>query len=295
MSFVETFSSLCPNVRVTLLSASAELKVAHVSSTTGRLMQQFDVREVPSSSLIHSHSNVDFVMEKVTSLDAGKHQLLTSSGKQIGYSFAVICTGARPVPIPGSQSRVLCIRDTQSVCHLQQSLSNSRRVVVVGNGGIATELVFKMTHCHIIWVIRDKSISSAFFDPVTAQFMINSLNGEKKDESLQPTLTRKFIVDGDGVNESKEEPGSALGPDWCFGRGFAGRSQEASLVIEYETEVTCVRETSNSCDDEEKEGDYPVVVELSSGKNFPCDIVISATGELMQIVLHRQTPILFSF
>lgn len=280
MSFTETFSSLCPNVRVTLVSASPQLKVAHVSSTTGRLMQQFDVREVPSSSLIHSHANVDFVMDKVVSLDAEKHQLVTSAGKEVAYTFAVVCTGARPVPIPGSRSHVLCIRDTQSVSQVQQSLSNSRRVVVVGNGGIATELVFKMTHCHIVWVIRDKSISSAFFDPVSAQFMINSLNEGKKDDSVQPTQTRRFVVsDGDGVNESKEEPGSALGPDWCLGRQFTGRSQQASLIVEYETEVTRVRETSESCEGQDKEEDYPVVVELSNGKNFPCDVVISATGE----------------
>jgi small subunit ribosomal protein S18b len=314
MSFTETFSSLCPDVRVSVLSASPELKVAHVSSSAGRLMQSFDVkhldvREVSSSSLIDSNSNVTLFREKVVSLDAGKHQLLTSTGKCIDYSFAVICTGARPVPIPGSRSHVLCIRDTQSVSELQLRLSNSRKVVVVGNGGIATELVFKMSNTDIVWVIRDKSISSVFFDPVSAQFMIDSLNERKADNNTHetPAGSRKFIVNGDSVNVSGEEPGSALGPDWCFGRQFTGRSREGTLVIEYETEVTHVRETSESssgdtvAEGEEKEDgerkekhDYPVVVELSNGKNIPCDIVISATGEWMRHALYEcQTSILF--
>lgn len=291
-SFVETFSSLCPNVRVTLVSASPQLKVAHVLSTTGRLMQHFDVREVSSSSLVDSYANVDYVMDKVTSLDSEKHLLLTASGRQMSYTYAVICTGAHPVPIPGPQSRILCIRDTHSVNQLEQHLSNSRRVVVVGNGGIATELVYKMKRCHIVWLIRDKTISSAFFDPVSAQFMINRLNESKKDESVvHPTQKSKFIVNGDGVNESKGEPGStmgpSLGPDWDLGKGFTGRSQESSLVIEYDSEVLSVSETKDSCDigpdgtEERQERDLPVVVELSSGKKFPCDIVISATGECM--------------
>ena len=36
---------------------------------------------------------------------------------------------------------MLSIRDTESVKVFQQKLKGARRVVVVGNGGIATELV----------------------------------------------------------------------------------------------------------------------------------------------------------
>lgn len=277
-SFTETFSSLCPDVRVILISASPELKVAHVSSTTGRLIQQIHVHEVSSSSIIESLSNVQFLRDEVVSLDPVEHCVLTSSGKRIIYSKACICTGARPAVIPGPESRVLCIRDTQSVHQLQQSLSGSKRIVVVGNGGIATELVFKVTHCHVVWVMRDRSVSSAFFDPVSAQFMLNSLNQGAKQEATkceaQPQA-RKFIVKSDGDEESKGYTGSALGPDWSLGREFTGRSSDSSLLIEYEAEVTRVHEPADPSDG----AGYPVVAELSNGKKFACDIVISATGE----------------
>jgi len=39
------------------------------------------------------------------------------------------------------QQRVLTIRDTDSVARLAQRLPSSRRVAVVGNGGIALELM----------------------------------------------------------------------------------------------------------------------------------------------------------
>jgi hypothetical protein len=38
-------------------------------------------------------------------------------------------------------SDVIAIRDTESVESLRNKLSTARRVIVVGNGGIATELV----------------------------------------------------------------------------------------------------------------------------------------------------------
>lgn len=285
MSFAETFSSLCSNVRVILISASAELKVAHVSSTTGRLMQHFDVREISSSSLIHTLPNVQFVRDKVMNIDPRNHCVYTSSGKRMAYTCLCICTGARPHVIPGPESRVLSIRDTQSVSQLQNSLSTCKRIVVVGNGGIATELVFKVTDCHIVWVMRDQSISSAFFDPVSAQFMLNSLNQDvnKESEKSKPQpRVRKFIVNSDGDGGAEGCAGSALGPDWSLGREFTGRSADSSLVIEYEAEVTRVQERDQSSDvtsSEREEGDYAVVAELSNGKKFPCDMVISATGK----------------
>ena len=291
VSFLQTFASLCPDVRVTLISASAQLKAAHVSSTTGRLMQHLDVHEVSSSSLVDSIPNATFVMDRVLSLDATSHSLTTAGGRELAYSFACICTGARPTLIPGSESHVLSIRDTDSVLRLQQRLADCRTVVVVGNGGIASEFVFKVTHCRVVWIIREKSISSTFLDPVSAQFMLDSLTSrqearresQQEDQSSRPPQMGKQVGSSRPAATGLPGPASALGPDWCLGREFSGRVQESSLLILYETEVTCVREQSTPSSvltgDQGAEAGYPVVVEVSSGEKIPCDVVISATGE----------------
>jgi len=103
--------------------------------------------------------------------------LLLGSGGRLPYDKLCICAGARPKQLPpavfrasangaaaanGSpaasnaqhaeqaqrdaelaalQQRVLTIRDTDSVARLAARLRRSRRVVVVGNGGIALELM----------------------------------------------------------------------------------------------------------------------------------------------------------
>ena len=103
--------------------------------------------------------------------------LLLSDGRRLPYDKLCICAGARPKQLPSAlfraaaaaaadggqagqqgqqqpepapaqgaeleelQSRVLTIRDTDSVARLAAQLRGARRVAVVGNGGIALELM----------------------------------------------------------------------------------------------------------------------------------------------------------
>ena len=64
--------------------------------------------------------------------------------REVRYDKACVCTGASPkLAIPFSHPLVFGIRDTQSVEDLANQLraGRARRVVVVGNGAIALELV----------------------------------------------------------------------------------------------------------------------------------------------------------
>lgn len=49
------------------------------------------------------------------------------------------------------------------------------RVAIVGNGGIATELVYELEEVEILWAIKDDSISKAFVDPGAGEFFIQGL------------------------------------------------------------------------------------------------------------------------
>ena len=69
-----------------------------------------------------------------------EHSVVTGTGNTYFYKKLCICTGGRPKIIV-EHPFVIGIRDTESVQQLKSRLSKARRVVIVGNGGIALELV----------------------------------------------------------------------------------------------------------------------------------------------------------
>lgn len=68
-----------------------------------------------------------------------------SSGKKFKYKKLCICTGAVPKVIAEDSPYVMWIRDTESVCQFQARMKGARRILNVGNGGIATEMVYEVT------------------------------------------------------------------------------------------------------------------------------------------------------
>ena len=89
---------------------------------------------------------------QINLLSVDKH-VATADGLKVPYDKLCICTGAKPnqpireendvttnQPI-SEENYIITIRDTDTVEDLQRRLKNARKVVVVGNGGIALELV----------------------------------------------------------------------------------------------------------------------------------------------------------
>lgn len=69
------------------------------------------------------------------------HCVTTDDNQVYYYEKLCICTGGMPKVIDSKNPFVIGIRDTSSVDELRKRLSNARRVAVIGNGGIALELV----------------------------------------------------------------------------------------------------------------------------------------------------------
>jgi NAD(P)H-nitrite reductase large subunit len=69
------------------------------------------------------------------------HYVTTSDGHLFHYEKLCICTGGIPKLIDHKNQHVIGIRDTNSVQDLKKRLANARRVAIIGNGGIALELV----------------------------------------------------------------------------------------------------------------------------------------------------------
>ena len=149
VSFAQSLAALCPNVRIEIVSASPLLKVASNLRQTGLALEEFDVREQPKSFLESTHSNISVTVDVVRSIDIEHRELdLATNGKR-AYSYLCVCTGGRPHLIPGSNEYVIGIRDTETVKDLQRRLTDARRIIVVGNGGIATELVYEVDKCQV--------------------------------------------------------------------------------------------------------------------------------------------------
>ncbi|MCK4263278.1 MAG: FAD-dependent oxidoreductase [Dehalococcoidia bacterium] len=90
-----------------------------------------------------SGSNIDLIIDEVTSIDKQAKTVATASGKSIGYDRLVLATGADPIiiPIPGRDlENVFCaIKDVDYLNGLLRAVAAIKDVVIIGGGFIGLE------------------------------------------------------------------------------------------------------------------------------------------------------------
>ena len=125
----------------------------------------------------------------------------------------------------------------------------------------------EITNCHVIWAIKDESISSTFFDVGAGQFLLPKLFSPdtKKSDNNAISKRMKFTLDGrtwhyfllvtiskitayrqytiiliidDKTGElcsdsTKNNFGSALGPDWSRNLKISGGLTEQQVLLVY--------------------------------------------------------------
>uniref|UniRef100_A0A3B3TSM6 Pyridine nucleotide-disulfide oxidoreductase domain-containing protein 1 n=1 Tax=Poecilia latipinna TaxID=48699 RepID=A0A3B3TSM6_9TELE len=246
---VEQLSSQFASEDVALITAGPHIKAVTNYKQVSRRLEEFDVEEKPSSVLEEKYSNLTIIHSAVKSLRTHTHCVETADGRVFGYEKLCICSGARPKLLTQENPHVLGIRDTDSAQEFQKRLSTAKRIVVVGNGGIALELVYEVRRCEVIWAVKDKAIGNTFFDAGAAQFLIPSLEGDK-EQAAAPCKRQRFTTEEPAPDAS----GSALGPDWHRGIELQGQTPKPDT------------------------GSWPVYVQLTNGETFGCDFVVSATG-----------------
>ncbi|XP_070709879.1 pyridine nucleotide-disulfide oxidoreductase domain-containing protein 1 isoform X2 [Pempheris klunzingeri] len=293
---VEQLSSQMPSSAVALITAGPLIKAVTNYKQVSKTLEEFDVEERASSVLEEKFPNLTVIHSAVNSLNTHSHSLETTDGRVFGYEKLCICSGARPKLLTQDNPHVLGIRDTDSAQEFQKRLSKAKRIIVIGNGGIALELVFEVEGCEVIWAVKDKAIGNTFFDAGAAQFLIPSLDADRPEraapckrtryttEEPAPGASQTFTADrisrrhGSGTTES----GSALGPDWHEGIALRGAEQASRRVsVEYQCEVEKIftsEELLSSSQRAENVGSWPVYVQLTNGKTFGCEFVVSATG-----------------
>lgn len=278
VSCAEGLGFLCPSKQVLLLTASPVIKavtnIVHLTKT----LCEFDVKELRAQQFSDTHPTVSVVQDTVTSINTDGHTVSTASGKCFKYEKICICAGGSPKLIAEGNPFVIGIRDTESVKEFQSRIKDARRIVVIGNGGIATELVHEVEGVEIIWVIKDKHISATFVDPGAAEFFQAQLlkRGDRITSQTSPVKRLQYTVGG-SCNLKDAIGGAALGPDWHAAFNIQGINADMRKVtVEYETEVEEISHRADSRDS--SDGSWAIYVHLTNGKIYGCDFLVSATG-----------------
>ncbi|GAM24205.1 hypothetical protein SAMD00019534_073800, partial [Acytostelium subglobosum LB1] len=281
----QAYRTLKPKDRITLVSQTPLLKSVFNVNKLSRTLEEFDVKEC-SPSDVFADGDIDIVIGTVVQVKSitriihiSTSSSSTSTNSTLHYDYLCMCTGARPNVIKVNdqlQSYIIGIRDTETVNDLKNRLQGAQRVVIVGNGGIAMELVHEITSCQVIWAIKDEHIGNAFFDMDASEFLTHSRQIDSAVEET-PAEPDNFVV----VDRSSNEPvvmsnDASIGPQWYDRFKFIGcvdgskiNSNKVEPIIEYCTTVQSV----DKGDDE-----WPVYVNLSNGKRYGCNFIVSATG-----------------
>nr|XP_021407730.1 pyridine nucleotide-disulfide oxidoreductase domain-containing protein 1 isoform X2 [Lonchura striata domestica] len=249
----EKLAAEFPSEDIFLVTASPVIKAVTNFKQVSKTLEEFDVEEQPSSLLEKRYPNIRVIQSGVKQLKSDEHAF-------------------------------------------QKNLAHAERIVVVGNGGIALELVYEIQGCEVIWAIKDKAIGNTFFDAGAAEFLLPKLTAEGQETPIECKRT-KYTVEG---SEEKGRPtgasdklGSALGPDWHEGLHLKGTKEFSHKVhieilcevkkIHLQQEFIQLQWTSLTFPKGEKnvEADevlWPVYVELTNGKIYGCNFIVSATG-----------------
>ncbi|KFM26780.1 Pyridine nucleotide-disulfide oxidoreductase domain-containing protein 1 [Auxenochlorella protothecoides] len=290
----EELCRLCPTDEVTIVSAYRTLKGASVIARITPFIEQIAVEERRLDD--ERHGNLHFVQGSAVHLDSARKasSVRLASGESLAFDRLCIATGAGPIHLPGSDSNgaVLTLRDTHSIAALAQRLRSARHVAVIGNGGIALELIYSLRGLNVSWVVRHAHIGDAFFDADAARFLLDTLQGCQGSVSAPAmdgaegscveggAVGGSDATAGSGVAQARQREGPpgallghAVGPTWI--KHLAHGQRGGALTLHLGCEVERVSRGTAPGD---PGGPWPVALELSDGRWVCADVAVAALG-----------------
>ncbi|XP_050463153.1 pyridine nucleotide-disulfide oxidoreductase domain-containing protein 1 [Cataglyphis hispanica] len=284
VSCAEGLSFLVPEESIILITASPLVKAVTNIVPLGKTLMHFDVEEKSATTLNEKYKMLKVIHDTVVKIDITGKLVEISNGKIISFKMLCLCTGAKPKLIAENNNLVVGIRDTESVLQFSHKLKNAKRIIIVGNGGIATEIVHEIKGVEIIWVIKDKHISATFVDPGAAEFFLNKIysKSDMSENKDTPTKRMRYVVS----DTAPVKNGAALGPDWHNNFDMSSTLFTSTNVqVEYECEISKIFTS-----DEQKQFNsiekWPIYAQLTNGKIIGCDLIISATGVIPNSDIH---------
>ena len=230
------------DLTITLVTVGDVLKESSSVMKITNNLEEISVYERRSEFFKIDNPNVHIIDARLERIDTSRHLLhvmdRNMSMKEVGYDRLVLCTGARPSLLIRDHPRVLGLRDMETVHTLCQKLMSARQVVIVGNGGIALELVHALTSLHLIWVVRDSYIGHSFFDASASAFIMPSLTERLNASHTTSTdVGSAFNSDIEHVKSAHDDNngkkaicqsdlGGGVGPEWLRKSNFKRKLEE---------------------------------------------------------------------
>eukprot|EP00127_Corallochytrium_limacisporum_P005407 Clim_evm19s204 gene=Clim_evmTU19s204 len=255
-------------IKIGLVSATSQMKVANVRQRLTERLADVSVSVVYSNDLGGgggSWGHAEIVLGRVMAVDSkGRKLICEPQGHDNGnrphgtfivtYRRLLIASGATPV-VPNIirnivrsdseeskfvRERVITVRDTESIGRLTQRLlsENTDTVAVIGNGGIALELIQLLKGAiSVLWLIRsdsdseqNASVGASYLDEGAARFFVrdlaevcmhsDSVHVGNRSQSTRNSHDENDFADDNSANKKPRTLtndgsfGPALGPGW---------------------------------------------------------------------------------
>lgn len=252
----ETLAFLKPDQKIILISESSLIKSVTNLLAITQTLTQFDIEEKQFDQLSKKYDNIEVIHDSLREINVSENTIVTNNSITVSYKFLCLCTGAKPKVIPQGESNpyVLGIRDTDSIDKFITKLQTARKIAIIGNGGIASELIYKISNVLVDWVIKDSHITATFVDPGAAEFFRPSLSKNTENIS-QPGPHKRMRYE-----EENYKSGAALGPDWYKSLNISGASLPSDVKVHYSVEIADIEINEKA--------EYPVEVLLNNGEKI---------------------------
>ena len=273
----QEISRLNPEKEIVLISCTDVLReVTSIMKLTSNL-EEISVFERCADQFTMDNHNIKVIIASLDTIEPVNKELYLSNGERVLYSQVCICTGSQPKtllthatptsPPPSSSTNtsasvsvsasasasIITIRDLESVQGLAQRLQTAHArshtgtgtstIAVIGNGGIAMELVNALSFCQVEWIVKDAYVGSAFFDATAAAFIaptlmerigVSSSSSSRKsgDGSISGSVKRKIDATATTVTGAAAHTGTGIDtPVHRTGMAMATEATADPLVL----------------------------------------------------------------
>ena len=307
-------------VSITLITPTPILKhITNVKQLSNN-RSTFDVASTPHAALLSSlpqpHPPITIHLATLSHLDPLTHTLSLSSTSAtpvpttLTYDRLLLAVGASPT-VPFSGHAVHVLRDLETVDEVQSAIAAlppapaasagvDGVLMVVGNGGIALELIHELTssqlHRRLVWVVKDAYMGNTFLDGEASAFLLPLLfptDDPTVDERTYGAEEEKRARTGGARNaegtvgasrgEGERVYGGGVGPYWqtrlrpslpsTAGTASAATRAPANLTIHFNTVVASMSPLPAA-----SSLSNGLAVTLSNGLTYSVALLLSATG-----------------
>jgi pyridine nucleotide-disulfide oxidoreductase domain-containing protein 1 len=319
-SLIELYPNQDAEFEISVITPSSTVKqVVNYERQEDSYVEKFDVEVVNTESLRSSYPSIKVIEGNVLEIDLEKRCVKVSIlceknnvHEVLPYDKIVLATGGVPRPFFVSNSQVVQLRDFESITNFLKKLDRSKKIMVVGNGGIALSLIAEFEVCdELVWVVKDEYVGNTFLDASASSFFLESqaefsvqvlersnISSTDSSHSIgkkrlhhSPNVTNK-APRLSRIGDKSSVYGSALGPGWTDLLSSsepleAPSRRRTKIHLEKCTSVSSVLEVSFPSPTTLQS--LKLEVALENGAQYVVDYIVNATGVLANLPAFKES------